>query len=528
MIPGTPAHDHYDLIIVGTGAGGGTLAQRLAPTGLRILVLERGEYLPRERENWDAQEVFEHKRYLARETFYDRNDQPFEPYTHYCVGGNTKVYGAALLRLREADFGELRHSGGVSPAWPVGYDQFEPYYTRAERLMHAHGERGSDPLEPRSSAPLPHPPVPPEPRIAQLMDDLRAAGVRPFPIPLGVRLDQRPRGDAPYRLSQFDGYPDLTEIKADAHVCGIRPALAQPNVTLMTGAYVERLITSPSGREVKHVVVRHGGAEHRFSADVVALACGAINTAALLLRSGSGGCRDGLANSSGMVGRNLMVHQNGCVIAVVSEPNTSAFQKHFGLTDFYLSGPHTPHPLGMIQLMGKPDMGTLSWLRGGALPQMTLEQIAARTIDFFITAEDLPAPDNRVTLRQDGSIRVSYVANNTAAYDGLQQCLQALMIGAERRHGRPDPVFLASRLGNSGVSHQNGTCRFGVDPATSVLNLDCRAHDVDNLYVVDGSFFPSSGAVNPSLTIAANALRVGDHLARRLNANTSPELAVAS
>lgn len=527
MNPGTPDRDHYDLIIVGTGAGGGTLARRLAPTGLRVLVLERGDYIPRERENWDAREVFEHKRYLARETFYDQNDQPFEPYTHYCVGGNTKVYGAALLRLREADFGELRHSGGVSPAWPIGYDEFEPYYTRAERLLHAHGERGSDPIEPRASAPLPHPPVPPEPRIAALMDDLRAAGVRPFPIPLGVRLGEQPPGDAPYRFSQFDGYPDLTEIKADAHVCGVRPALAHQNVTLLTGAYVERLIAGPSGREVKQVVVRHEGSEHRFSADVVVLACGAINTAALLLRSGGGGCRDGLANSSGMVGRNLMVHQNGCVIAVTSEPNPSPFQKHFGLTDFYLSGPHAPFPLGMIQLMGKPDMGTLAWLRGSALPGLAIEQIAARTIDFFITAEDLPEPSNRVTLRDDGTIRVSYRANNTAAYDGLQRCLEALMTVAERRHGRPDPVFLASRLGSSGVSHQNGTCRFGPDPGTSVLDLNCRAHDVDNLYIVDGSFFPSSGAVNPSLTIAANALRVGDHLAQRLGAPSPAELAVA-
>lgn len=514
---------HYDIIIIGTGAGGGTLAHQLAPSGKRILILERGGFLPRERENWDPKAVFEEKRYLAKETWYDKHDQPFSPYTHYCVGGNTKVYGAALLRMREFDFREVRHFGGVSPSWPISYRDLEPYYTRAEHMYHAHGQRGLDPWDPPASAPYPRPALAAEPRIRALFDDLTSLGYRPFPVPLGVRLDDSDQRGAPYRLSNFDGYPDLTEIKADAHVVGVKPILARRNVTLLTNACVDRLNTDADGREVTEVVVRRDGDTLVFSADIVVVACGAINSAALLLRSASDLHPRGLANSSDQVGRNYMTHQNGCVLAVTETTNPSEFQKHFGLTDFYRAGGpgEPPMPLGMIQLMGKPDRGTIEWLRGDKLPGLTLPDIAARTIDFFITAEDLPDPDNRITLRADGSIRVSYTPNNTEAYDRLQAKLERVITQAEARHGRRAPTFLASRLGVSGVSHQNGTLRFGFDPATSVLDLNCKAHDLANLYVVDGSFFPSSSAVNPSLTIMANALRVGGHLLQRLGATAA-------
>ncbi len=510
----------YDVIIIGTGAGGGTLARALAPSGKRILVLERGGFLPRERENWDTDAVFARKRYLARETWYDKHDQPFEPYTHYWVGGNTKVYGAALLRMREFDFDEVRHFGGVSPAWPISYRDLEPYYTAAERMYSVHGLRGSDPCEPPASRPFPHPPLTPEPRIAELFDDLTAEGYKPFAVPLGVRLNDRDPSAAPYRLSQFDGYPDLTEVKADSHVVGIKPILGggRGNVTLLTGAYAERLETDRTGREVRHVVVRRGDEWLRFSGDIVVLACGAINSAALLLRSASAMHPRGLANSSDQVGRNYMTHQNGCFIAVGSEPNPSQFQKHFGMTDFYRGAPDSPFPLGTIQLMGKPDPGTLQWLRGDGLPGVPLEDIASRTIDFFLTAEDLPDADNRITLRPDGAIKVSYTPNNTEAYDRLQARLVEALDRVDRRRGRSRATYFGSRLGVSGVSHQNGTLRFGRDPATSVLDIHCKAHDLDNLYATDASFFPSSSAVNPSLTIMANALRVADHLLARFGA----------
>jgi choline dehydrogenase-like flavoprotein len=510
--------DHYDIILIGTGAGGGTIAPQLAASGKRVLILERGGFLPRERENWDSTAVFDHKRYLAHERWYDKDDRPFSPYTHYWVGGNTKVYGAALLRMREHDFGEVLHVGGVSPPWPISYDDLEPYYTRAEQMYSVHGQRGVDPLDPYASAPYPHPPLDPEPRIRELFGDLVSLGHRPFPMPLGVRLDERDAAAAPYRLGHFDGYPDLTEMKSDSHVVGIKQVLGRPNVTLLTRAFVERLNTDRTGGEVREVVVQRDGERLVFRADLVVLACGAINSAALLLRSANAEHPAGLANSSDQVGRNYMTHQNGCFVAVMSTDNPSQFQKHFGVSEFYRGGGDSgsPFPLGLIQLMGKPDRGTLEWLRGDKLPGVPIEDLQRRTIDFFLTAEDLPDPDNRISLRPDGAIRVVYAPNNTEAYIQLQHRLERMLIEAEALHDRPAPAFLASRLGVSGVSHQNGTLRFGADPCTSVLDVNCKTHDVDNVYVVDASFFPSSGAVNPSLTIMANALRVGDHLLERL------------
>ncbi|MGE3109364.1 MAG: GMC oxidoreductase [Phycisphaerales bacterium] len=509
--------DPYDVIIIGTGAGGGTLAHRLAPSGLRILILERGDFIPRERENWDPRAVAEQKRYLAPETWFDKDDRPFSPYTHYCVGGNTKVYGAALLRLRERDFGEVRQHGGLSPAWPVGYDEFEPYYAQAEGMYSVHGERGADPNDPRASGPYPRAALAHEPRIARLLGDLRALGCNPFPCPLGVRLGEDSRSAAPVHLSRFDGYPDPTECKADSHVVGVRPALEYPNVTLLRNGLVERLECSSNGERVTRVIGRHEGRAFDARGEVVVVSCGAINSAALLLRSACAAHPGGLGNRSDQVGRNYMTHNNGLFVAVTREPNPSAFQKTFGVTDFYYGDPGVPGslPLGTIQLMGKPDPVTLAWLAESAPPGADLADLESRTIDFFITAEDLPEARNRISLRGDGSIRVTYHETNRAAYDGLRRKLESLLRRVADSRGEPAPVFLHQKLGVSGVSHQNGTLRFGTDPNTSVLNTDCRSHEVDNLYVVDGSFFPSSSAVNPSLTIMANALRVGDHLLDR-------------
>lgn len=509
----------YDVIIIGTGAGGGTLAQRLAPSGKRILILERGGFIPRERENWDAKAVFTEGRYTAKDRWLDRSGEAFSPYTHYCVGGNTKVYGAALLRMRESDFGEVRHYGGISPAWPISYDDLEPHYTEAERLYSVHGARGEDPFDPPTSAPYPHGPLDHEPRIAGLLEDFRAAGLRPFPLPIGLRLpDGSVRSAAPAVLANFDGYPDPTEVKADAHVVGVAAALAHSNVDLVTGAFVERLDTDASGRVVEAVLARIDGDLHRFAAGIVVVACGAINSAALLLRSASGTHPAGLANSSEQVGRNLMLHNNGLFIAYSESPNPSIFQKTFGVTDFYRAGEHGDFPLGTIQLMGRMDLDSLRSLAKDRLPGTSVERIAAHSIDFFLTAEDLPRFENRVTLTPEGGIRVSYTENNLEAYDGLRKRLENLLDDIDRQRGRRTPgVYLHAKLGVSGVSHQCGTLRFGRDPKTSVLDTACRAHDVDNLYVADSSFFCSSGAVNPSLTIMANALRVGDAILDRLN-----------
>src|SRR5690349_21134614 len=348
------ADDHYDVIIIGTGAGGGTLAHRLAPSGKKILLLERGGYLPREPENWDSHEIFNRNRYLSGERWYDKDGQPFEPHQQYFVGGNTKFYGAILFRLRERDFDEVRHYGGVSPAWPISYGDLEPYYGEAEELYLVHGQRGEDPTEPPASGPYPYPAVSHEPRIQELADAFTATGHQPFHLPVGVDLDERdPEAGRCVRCDRFDGFPCLTDGKADAHVRCVRPALEHPNVTLRRHAKVERLETSASGREVTSIVVDRKGVEERYSADVVVVSCGAVNSAALLLRSADDRHPRGLANASDVVGRYYLRHNNLALMAVSKEPNPTRFQKTLALNDWYLGPDDSDYPLGGIQLLGK-------------------------------------------------------------------------------------------------------------------------------------------------------------------------------
>ena len=346
--------NHYDVIIIGTGAGGGTLAYKLAPSGKRILLLERGPYVPREKENWDSHAVVVENRYHIPDAWQDKDGRPFHPGTHYFVGGNTKFYGAALIRLRKEDFGEIRHSGGTSPAWPISYEDLEPYYTQAEHLYHVHGQHGSDPTEPPASAAYLHPPVQHEPRIQRLVEDLRRLGHTPFPMPVGIQIDeQQPHKSACIRCDTCDGFPCLVNAKADAQVICVDPALEYPNVSLLTEAYVERLETSPSGREITHVHVVHDGQQHTYSADIVVAACGAINSAALLLRSANDQHPHGLANSSDAVGRHYMAHLNSMLLAVSLEPNPTRFQKTWGLNDFYFASQEWEYPMGHISMIGK-------------------------------------------------------------------------------------------------------------------------------------------------------------------------------
>jgi len=511
---------HYDVIIIGSGAGGGTLAWSLAPTGKKILLLERGDYIPREKQNWDSHAVVVENRYHVEEAWSDRDGDPFHPGTHYCVGGNTKFYGAALIRMREHDFGAVQHHGGVSPAWPIDYAELEPYYTRAEHLYQVHGRRGADPTEPPASAPYLHPPLSHEPRIQQLVDDLTGLGHRPFPMPVGVMRDEaNPQRSRCIRCDTCDGFPCLVQAKADAQVICIEPALeAHPNLSLLTRAHVARLVTDGCGRRVTGVEVERDGERLTVTADVVVVSAGAINSAALLLRSASDAHPDGLANRSGVVGRHYMCHLNSMLLAVSREPNPTLFQKTWGLNDFYNSTPEFEFPMGHISMIGKADA---SVLRAGApriVPGMTLEIMANHTMAFWLTSEDLPDPENRVRLGADGGIVLDYTPNNEEGHRRLVAKLKSLLkaIRCHDDHLIPLNAYIPARIPLAGVAHQNGTVRFGDDPRASALDRDCKAHDLDNLYVVDGSFFPSSSAVNPALTIIANALRVGDHLKARL------------
>ena len=510
--------DRYDVIIIGTGAGGGTLAHRLAPTGKRILLIERGDFVPREKDNWSSRAVNVQAKYHTKDVWKDRDGAPLHPHTNYYVGGNTKFYGAALFRLREGDFGELRHAGGISPAWPIRYDDLEPYYSQAERLYHVHGDRGADPTDPWASAPYPHPPVSHEPRIQQLHDELVRRGVHPFHVPLGIMLDEeRPHASRCIRCETCDGFPCLLGAKSDAHVVCIEPALGHANVTLMTNAKVTKLETSASGREITGVLVERHGQTERFGADIVVASCGAINSAALLLRSANDRHPNGLANGSGVVGRHYMGHINSVLLAISTTPNPTVFQKTLGINDFYFGDQEFSFPMGHISFVGKLDAIALSAGAPPFVPNITLDVMAHHSLDFWLTSEDLPDPENRVTLDRDGQVVLSYTPNNVEGHRRLIRKLEYLLqhLGGHM-HLVPRNLFVGNRIPLAGVAHQNGTIRFGPDPQSSALDVNCKAHEVDNLYVVDGSFFPSSGAVNPALTIMANALRVGDHLTERL------------
>jgi choline dehydrogenase-like flavoprotein len=518
---------HYDVIIIGTGAGGGTLARHLAPSGKKILLIERGGWLPREPQNVSAEEVFVNGRYITSDMWRYENGEVFQPQVHYYVGGATKLYGAALYRLRAEDFGELRHHDGISPAWPIGYDEMEPYYTLAERYYHVHGARGEDPTEPPSDSPYPFPAVSHEPRIQKLSDDLAKLGHHPFHAPCGVMLDE---SNMPFsacmRCDNCDGFPCIVHAKSDAEVLGVRPALQHPNVTLWTDSEAVRLNSNGSGTEVTGVIVDHHGAKESVSGDVVVVSCGAANSARLLLMSASDRHPEGLANGSGQVGRNYMFHNSQAVLALSREENPTIFQKTLGLNDFYFSGPDFDYPMGNIQMVGKSQAPMFRGEKPGETalaPSWTLRDVAKHAVDFWLSTEDLPRPENRVTVGRDGTITIAYQPTNEVPKQRLYEQLKSMLSHLDMHHHHllPHHAYLKNEIPVAGCAHQAGTCRFGSDPATSVLDVNCKAHQLDNLYVVDTSFFPSIGAVNPALTAMANALRVGDHLLKRLSAAPS-------
>ena len=517
---------HYDIIVIGSGPGGGTLAQRLAPTGKKILMLERGDYLPREQKNWQSGPVFVDGIYQTKDTWYGTDGSKFQPGLHRWVGGNSKLYGAALFRLREKDFGEVQHHDGISPAWPLGYDVFEPYYCEAEKLFQVHGKRGEDPNEPWSSAPYAYPPVSHEPRIQGLSDALERQGLHPFHLPLGILLEEKdgkPTQSSPcIRCDAFDGFPCLLNAKADAQIICVDPTLkAHPdNFTLLTNAYVSKLETDPSGRSVSKVLVTREGQEESYSADIVVVACGALSSALLLLRSASDKHPAGLANGSDQVGRNYVRHNMSVLMALLKEPNHTVFQKTLAVSDFYFGSPETDYPLGLIQMCATSHG---EQIRGEALPaflsfmpETPFEKMAEHSMDFWLQTEDLPSPENRIFYDGD-KVMLSLTESNAIEARGLKKKLEHMLSeSGERAVMMERSLYLGKNIPIGGTAHQAGTCVFGTDPKRSVLDLDCKAHELDNLYVTDASFFPSIGAVNPTLTIIANAMRVADKIKARL------------
>jgi choline dehydrogenase-like flavoprotein len=496
-------HSSPEVVIIGSGIGGGTLAWRLVQHGLPVTMLERGDYLPREPENWDVRAVFLEKRYVPKETWLDKKGVPFRPGTYYYVGGSSKIYGAAMLRLRERDFENLEHVDGVSPAWPIRYRDLAPYYDIAEELYRVHGEAGVDPTEPPDVRRFPYPPLPHEPVIEGVAAALRNQGIKAFPLPLALL---RYEGGPCIRCKTCDGFPCQVHAKADAEIAVVRPALSTGRLTLKTNAKATRLILSGDGRRVEAVEYQSNGSIERIAAPVIVLSASAVNSAVLLLRSACDKAPNGVANSSGVVGRNYMAHNNTALMSVGWKRNDTNFQKTICINDFYFGDDTFKYPMGNIQGLGKLQPGMLT-ANQKYLPAFMGGLMTARSVDWWIMSEDLPDPENRVILDAD-NIRLHYTANNMAGHSRLTSKAVLLMrkIGFE--------LNVTRHMGGLSVSHQCGTVRFGSDPSKAALNEFCRSFDHDNFFVVDASFFPSSAAVNPALTIAAQAIRVADHMAK--------------
>jgi len=520
---------HYAVVIIGSGAGGSTIAQRLAPTGKSILILERGEHLPREADNWSPKAVFIDNKYRAKETWYDSAGKAFHPNTYYWAGGNTSFYGAALMRLRQGDFQETQHKGGVSRAWPIDYTDLKPYYAEAEALWKVHGERGVDPAEAPGDPPYAYPPIRHDPGIERLKTHLEGQGWKPFTLPLGVDFDEgKPLTTPCIKCKTCGGYPCLLKAKCDARTRALEPTIfGYPNVTLMTGKKAIRLETDASGRTVAAVVTTSTEGEERWSGDIVVSAAGAVNTAALFLASANAAHPSGLANGSDQVGRNYAFHTLTAVVSLTLAPLDAPFPKTLAVNDFYWRDPRGgfDFPMGHIQLLeymsGQTLEGQVSnYLPPFLAPGFAFEAAAERMLSFLVISEDLADPNNRIRLGPNGRIEVDYTHNNMEGHERLVGALtQALNGFVSHQHPiSQHRMEFSSLLPLYGTAHQAGTVRFGADPRSSVLDPWCKAHELDNLYVADSGFFVSSAAVNPTLTIVANAMRVGDHLKERLGA----------
>ena len=487
-----------DIVIVGSGIGGATLAAGLAPSGARIVILERGQVLPDSPDARDARAIFQRGVYRPQETWIDGAGAPFNPGNYYYVGGNSKLYGAVLARYRSQDFAPVEHAEGVTPGWPFAYPEMEPWYCRAEALYQVRGALADDPTEPPHSAPYPFPPVPDEPAIAMVRERLKRVGLHPFSLPLGIDiaawLERAP--------TPWDAFPDTRSGKMDAETCALKAALNHANVILRTGARAQAILVEPDGKRIRGVEYVQAGQTRTLIAKLVVLSAGAVNSAALLLGSGDGG----LANSSDTVGRHFMNHNLSAVISL--DPltiNDSVYQKTIGVNDFYLGDGRGGPPLGNVQLLGRVT-GPILKASLRKAPEWALNAISQRSVDWLAMSEDLPKPDSRVTV-EGGRIRLDWKRSNWRSHLNLVGRLRESLRAAGY------PIALARAFDRRTPSHQCGTVRIGNDPSSSALDPYCRAWDHPNLFVVDASFLPTSAAVNPALTIAAQALRVGDHIA---------------
>ena len=491
----------YDVIVVGSGVGGGMVARRLSEAGAKVLLLERGQPVPREDSNWSVEKVFFERIYKSPETWLDQRGSSFDPGMYYNVGGMTKFYGGAMFRLRERDFEGVEHAEGLSPSWPISYSDLAPYYDEAERLFRVHGNENGDRTAPKRTSPFPFQAVESSPEVARMAKNFQRQGLSPSALPLAVFSGGA--GDC-ILCKTCDGFPCRIGQKGDAELCGVVPALATGNTTLLAGAFARRLILSPDGRKVTGVEVERNGEVTTFVAPLFVVSCNAVNSAALLLRSATTKAESGASNSSGVVGRNYMTHNQSAVMGVSPRVNTSVFQKTIAINDWYFGDNAFPWPMGQLQMLGKLQGGMLS-ANIPLLPRWFSKKLAQHSMDFIALSEDLPDPDNRVTI--DGEkIKLSVKLNNMQAHH------QLVLRARKALRAAGYPIILTKSLFSHSTVHQCGTVRMGNDPSKAAIDSYCRSFDHDNLFIVDASFFPSSAAVNPALTIAAQALRSADHM----------------
>lgn len=513
-----PGQEPWDAVVIGTGMGGAVLGHRLTEIGLRILFLEKGSEVqgPFDSRKYGSDDPVERAsvahwphRYTA---VVDGSKSRIHVAAGCAVGGSTRLYSAALERLERHDVeptAEMPHPTG---GWPIRYDALTPYYDAAERLFRVRGT-----AVPGASDNMPLDRPPPMREIdAVLMQDLAAAGLRPYRMHVGIAYKPG--------CAECLGSPCPLRCKSDTRICAIEPAIAA-GATLMTNADVKRLDTD--GSSVTGVVYESAGELHRVRGSMVILAAGTLSSAPLLLASRSTSWPRGLANGSGLVGRNLMFHADDWVAIWPSRkaspigPAKTIASRALYVADgarlglIHSTGLSAGYGNVLMFLYGWFDQ---SWLRALRplraflrIPAKIAEKLFGSATILSILTEDLPYADNRLELDPDSP---SGVAIHYRWHDELHA-----------RTARSRKLF-AKALTRSRMfwlragaalnwGHPMGTCRFGTDPATSVLDPDCKAHEVDNLYVVDASFMPSGGGVNPSLTIAANALRVADVIAAR-------------
>ncbi len=494
---------HYNVIVIGSGAGGGTLAGQLAASGRTVLLLERGGSMPLADQNVADVDLFRKDRYHPGEQWFGTDGDPFSPQTIYALGGNTKIWGGVLERMREREFAAVPLQEGPVPGWELTYGDLAPYYERAEALYRVHGKAGVDPTEPPRNGDYPFMPKPIEPFMQELRSCLERQGTHPYDLP----------------LSWSESAADPS---GDAELFGVDRARQAATVTVRERTRVRRLHVNPSGHEVRGVEAEIDGNTWLFSADAVVLAAGAINSAEILLRSATEHHSRGLANGSDQVGRNLMKPQLTSVIQLAAAANSGRYARSLGITDYYWGDQNVSFPLGSIASGGgvlqdalfaesPPVLSLVTKL----MPSFGLEQLASRSVVWWATSAVRPDPHNRLTLRGN-HLQIHYLPNNREAHDRLVyrwiDTLKQVEADPLCEVVKPAPTHPRGEAPLTVMGSVCGTCRMGSNPATSVVDLQGRCHELTNLWIADASVFPSCPSVPIGLTVIANALRIGDHL----------------